>query len=199
MRLTCSDELRLFYLTTTVWTCPETGQAGEFIFPAAYLRGHANCRKWIRQRKSSPCDSSYQRIHLCDTTLSVSTRHFENNFGQSACFQHFARTISDARLSEQPIGRHAVSLTGCSAIQKGRIGRRVEMIAFILSCDLHCQRPAAFLYPELSKTLQGRVKNQLAISALTYAHYSILKAHRGDDCDFPTAKAATPRRGVAAF
>lgn len=149
--------------------------------------------------KSSPCDSSYQRIHLCDTTLSVSTRHFENNFGQSACFQHFARTISNARLSEQPIGRHAVSLTGCGAIQKGRIGRRVEMIAFILSCNLHCQRPAAFLYPELSKTLQGRVKNQLAISALTYAHYSILKAHRGDDCDFRTAKAATPRRGVAAF
>lgn len=33
LRLTCSDQLRLFFLTVTAWTCWEAGQVGR-VFPA---------------------------------------------------------------------------------------------------------------------------------------------------------------------
>jgi len=94
LRLTCSDKLRLFYLTITAWTYPETGQVGGFIFPAASLRGHVNCRKWIRRRKilSLRFLSAYKfnTAPHCQFSPGI----LKIIFGHPECFQHFARTIS---------------------------------------------------------------------------------------------------------
>jgi len=53
--------------------------------------------------------------------------------------------------------------------------------------------------PRLSKTLHGWVKNQFAISFLSFTDYSILKARRDTDAIFKQQKPPLHVHGMAAF